>query len=508
MKCPIFAVAVFSMAAVPAGPAPAAQENGYEVTRSETVLPVPANKVGRKILSRETKVGSTAETDGNSQTFTMTLGGFMDKCPMVEAGSPVKFVVPGDFEYIIVADTVDTDVVPTERKHYMKTMKARIKVFVNDDLSVTDGEMEGTFTSDMDGVRTGPVSVRRPFRIEKGGGPNLDDLKEITRATGDLAAAGLMANASMTIIAVQRDWYKPNACSEVQLDPPSESRTVGPGETVEIHVTYRTKDSRQPIPKGEWTASAVGAGARLEATQGKVREDGTFVVKYTAGSNPREGDGARIEALSPAGAGQGLWKIRIGGDYEVRFESTISSRNPVESVRSSAQGSVRLTSSTKPWKRKPDGKQYLLYDGNGTVRFNTAAGPERVPCAPLISGSGSSSFQVMETWIQITPPEQAGGRGRADVQMTYWIAEGAGETEMTPNRVNYQCVPGDSDPYSYWQSSYLSGRQPNGDINFLTNWEYVGEGDVVARKVLSGNCGGTCSEERSVFTLRRVSGGK
>jgi hypothetical protein len=75
---------------------------------------------------------------------------------------------------------------------------------------------------------------------------------------------------------------------------------------------------------------------------------------------------------------------------------------------------------------------------------------------------------------------------------------------MTPTNVDFRCVPGFTLPFPYWWPSFLSGREPNGEVNFLGGWEYVGRDDVVARKVLTGNCSGLCDEERSVFTLRKI----
>jgi hypothetical protein len=102
-------------------PADPVNENGYEVTRSQTVLPVPRGKLGRKTIDRETRVGNTAETDGNSSSYSMTFGGFVNRCPIPEGGSPVNFVVPGDFEFTLVADSVDTDVVPRTAAMCAKT---------------------------------------------------------------------------------------------------------------------------------------------------------------------------------------------------------------------------------------------------------------------------------------------------------------------------------------------------------------------------------------------------
>ncbi len=501
-----FLVAVAALAAA-AAPAATTVEDGYEITRSQTVVPVPRGKLGRKTIDRETRTGNTQDTDGSSSNFTMTIGGFINKCPMPEGTAPVKFVLAGDFEFSLILDTVDTDVVPTERKHYAKRVNLRLKAVVNDDLSITEAEFNGDYTADIEGVRTGPVQIHRRFRIGEGGMPDMAALKDIA-VTSDLAAAALAWNASQVVLLVRPELYKPNACAELQFDPPSESRTVAPGETVEIRVNYRTRDDQQPIPNGKWRAEAV-QGGRVPGAVEQVRPDGGFIVKYTArsDSDPKEGDGMRAEAWSPAGLANEHWKIRVGGDYELHFESSIVSREPVQSVQSTARGSARLTASTKPWRRKPDGKMYRLYDGNGSLQFSSAPGPERKVCDPLISGSGTSQLQVLETWIQITPPsEQNGARvpGKADVQMTYWIPMGAGETETLQTNVNFRCVPGDVNPFPFWWTSYMSGREPDGNINFLTNWEYVGQDGVVARKVLTGTCGGMCNEERSVFTLRKV----
>ena len=68
-------------------------EGGYEVTRSQTVAPVPAGYIGRKTTDRETRIGSTPETDGNSATFVMTVGGFVRECPSAEG------TATGNFEY-------------------------------------------------------------------------------------------------------------------------------------------------------------------------------------------------------------------------------------------------------------------------------------------------------------------------------------------------------------------------------------------------------------------------
>jgi len=85
-------------------------QGGYEVTRSQTVTNAPARHVGRKTTDRETRVGNTPETDGNSQTLVMTVGGFVRECPTAEG------LVAGNFEYTVTSDAVNTDEGETRRR--------------------------------------------------------------------------------------------------------------------------------------------------------------------------------------------------------------------------------------------------------------------------------------------------------------------------------------------------------------------------------------------------------
>jgi hypothetical protein len=168
---------------------------------------------------------------------------------------------------------------------------------------------------------------------------------------------------------------------------------------------------------------------------------------------------------------------------------------------------VRLTGSDKPWRLRPDGRNYRLYDGTGNIQVTTQPGPERDECDPLISGSSTSVLKVVDSFIQITPPRVENGvqrPGKAEVIVAYTLSP-SGETETSMAMVNYACVPGDVSPLPFWWSSYMTGREENGgDINLLKDWEFVGREGIVARKILRSSCLGGCDEERSVFTLREV----
>ena len=389
---------------------------------------MPRGKVGNKSIYRETRTGTTEETDGNSSNYTMTLGGFMNRCAVLQGNPPVEFVVPGDFEYSIVADVVNADVVPTERKHYEKRVTARIAIFVNDDMTVTEGEIKGEFTSDIDGVRTGPVPIHRRFPISAHGTPDFDALMDVARVTGDVAVAALMWNASTTIIAVQLQWREPNACTELQFEPPSESRTVAPGETVEIHVKYRTRDGKQPIPRGGWDATAFGSSGRVAADRGRVAEDGTFVVKYIAGSNPKEGDGVRIEAHSAAGFAKDPWKIRVG--LKLAIEHRLLSRRDTPHAlagRPLYDGTVRFEINLDPFPTLPG-----EFRGETTVVRQFSVGH----ITPRCTGQGTQT----EKWRANATVDSASGTMKLGLAMfsdeltAFWVCDGQRSEVTSPAR--------------------------------------------------------------------------
>jgi hypothetical protein len=88
------------------------------------------------------------------------------------------------------------------------------------------------------------------------------------------------------------------------------------------------------------------------------------------------------------------------------------------------------------------------------------------------------------------------------------LAFSGGETMNVPFVREFNCVllPERATPYPFWMPAYLSSREADGQINFLnkSGWTYVGQGDVVAKKTLRGDCGGLCDEEVTVFTLRKA----
>jgi hypothetical protein len=300
------------------------QENGYEVTRSETLVRPPHGKLGRKTISRETRIGNTEDTDGNSFTSVMTLGGFVNKCPVPDESNAGKFVVPGvAFEYSLTADQVNTDEGETQRTHYAKRVEVTlIKAHLNDDATVKEIEVDALYTSDLDGVRTGPIRDRRTIRLGEGGMPDMDALKHAVAATGDLAIAALLWNASTAYYTAQSDesaWLRAiNACVEFAFDPPSDERALGSNQSEQVRVTLQTKEGKHPVARAKFEGGPLNGIGQLAPRQGDLNNDGQVTLTYTASANPKAGHGFEVGTRSPAGLADAKWRIAD----RVRFEGT------------------------------------------------------------------------------------------------------------------------------------------------------------------------------------------
>ncbi|MGH8198511.1 MAG: hypothetical protein ACRETI_10100 [Steroidobacteraceae bacterium] len=483
-------------------------ENGYEVTRRQTVQQAPHGWVGRKTTDRETRVGNVPdETWGNSTEFVMTIGGWARKCPTAEG------IVEGTFEYVITKDDVIVDGSGTRRTHYSHRLMATLKGQVGDDARLQYVEIEGEFTRQQDGTTTErrALPTSPPMRFTPGpvGEPDYEAMRRTVEVTGDLSIATAMLMAGIDYKNAELEWVKPNVCVEFSFDPPTDTRALGANQSADVRADIQTRGEQKALVSrwGRFAAGAINGIGSIAPRESESPTDSPHTIRYSASAQPKRGHGFEITALTRAGvAADSRWRIIENDEYELRLESTIISRDPLQAAQSSAHGSVRLTASTKPYKLKPDGKLYRLYDGTGDISFQTRS-LRTDPCDPLIQGSGKSPLKVVDTWIVISPPQvqdSAQVPGKADIVLAYSLSTGGGETETSTAYENYVCVPGRVHPNWFWWGSFMLGREAEGDINFLKNWEYVGQGDVVARKVLTGSCGGECDEEKSVFTLRKV----
>lgn len=296
------ALGLAALFAVQAAAQGVTQEGGYEVTRSQTVARAPHGMVGRKTTDRETRIGNTAETDGNSLTIVMTIGGFAKQCPTAEG------IVAGDFEYTLTSDAVDTDEGETQRTHFSHNLLVELKGQVGNDGVLEYIEMQGTFTRRRTGAQTERTPIP-PTRFRPGlqGAPDWEGMRQGVEVTGEIATATAMLMAGSTYAIAQLEWNKPNQCVEFSFDPPSDTRRLGPNESAEVQVTLLTKDGRTPVAEGSFRANGLEGVGSLAPRTGLTRAAGVPLT-FTAPGNARAGNGFDVATLSRAGTAAAIWK--------------------------------------------------------------------------------------------------------------------------------------------------------------------------------------------------------
>lgn len=382
-------------------------EGGYEVTRSQTVANAPAGYVGRKTTDRETRVGNTPETNGNSSMFVMTIGGFVRECPSAEG------LVAGDFEYSLTAEDVDTRAGDTRRTHNGVSLNVRLEGHVRDDGIVDYVTIDGDFNRQREGSPAEQQRIQRRFNVGAQGQPDLAAMQDAVTATADLSIASVMWMGSTLYTQAQTNWNKVNTCAEFAFEPPTRTRTVGPNEAADVRVTLRTKDDKAPIASGEFQANVLAGAGTLTPRSGRT-EPNAMSFTYTASASPKNAHGFDIAARSRAGLASAEWHILAAAPFEGTFTQTRTMNMSGASLPADARalGAERygIGVATK-------------YEITGRLRWEIEPGSTR----PSSFGESGSTFYV-PTSGEITVNVHADGRSAAGVctrdgEHTFRLAE-------------------------------------------------------------------------------------
>ncbi|HEX5787753.1 MAG TPA: hypothetical protein VFY03_06210 [Woeseiaceae bacterium] len=408
-------------------------EDGYEVTRSQTVTPAPHGSVGRKTVDTETRVGNTPETDGNSATYTMTLGGFVKICPSA-AG-----IATGTFEYAIVADIVDTDAVPVERTHYANRMTARLEGHVGDDakLGYVDGKAE--FVRERSGAPTERHTVPIRFTPRRDGRPDMPAMEAAVEATADISAAILIWQAGQVFLDAERQWMKVDECAEIAFEPASETVTLEANAAANVRVLLRTKDAKRPISDGKLDINAIGGIGTPAPRSGVTGADGAARVTYTASAEPHRGHGLDIGAVSRAGTATAKWTITEPG-LVLLIEHRLADRRDTVQARAG----------------------YAIFDG--TVSFEAAMQPD-----PHWPGRQVAVLEIVRTMNvgHVTPGCSGTASQQEEWELRGTVDTAAGQLNLTAfmapdpdNAQGYWVCKGMRDELNVYKSSKFSHAEP------------------------------------------------
>ena len=408
-------------------PLPAASVAGYEVTRTQTVQNAPGDSVGRKTTDIEVRVGNTPDTDGNTSRMVLTLGGFVKKCPDANG------IVTGNIEYRMTLDEVDTDKVPTERRHFEKGFSGELKGHVEPDGLVKNIDLNGTYRKNAD---TPPVRVEEHFTINAFGEPDRASMERAADLTDDLSTSIAMWFAGQNFPDAQKVWTTPNQCVELAFDPASNTRALLPGQSVEVRAHVRTLLDQSAVGLASIKADSLG-GAQVTPREGTAPENGVLTFKYTAPQERRPPRGFNVAAKSRAGFATGEW--RVTDALRLSFEHRIASRRDTGSARAGAtlfEGTATFDVQLEPFPTVPG-----LFRGETDFTRQFAVGH----ITPRCSGQAAQE----ESWRVNAQMNPASG----NVELRINVIDGNGEGY-------WDCTPGGRDDVFVDIGSELKYEEP------------------------------------------------
>lgn len=420
-------LAAILVLALSQGASQTTREAGYEIRRWQTVVNAPADQVGRKTIDYETREGITPETDGNSSKMVMQNGGFVKKCPNAQG------IVEGDFEYALTRDDVNTDEVPTVRRHFEKGIAARLKGQVGDDARLKHVDLDGQYRR---GDGSPPARVQVRFTVDAVGMPDFEAMRQAVLMTGDMSTAIAIWFSATTYKDAEKIWLKANQCVEVAFDPASNTRELAPGESFEVAASLKTFDDQAAVAKAKLDASALG-GATVTPRTGQTQEAAPVTFRYTAPPARQPPRGFDVTAISRAGVASGEWRALDG--LALRFEHRIGSRRDTASARMGMalfDGSVAFEMRLEPFPTIAG-----QFRGETTVTRPLIVGHVTPKCA----GRATQS----ETWrVSATLDARA---GMVELRVSPIIDEGEG---------HWVCSPGGRSELSVQVDSKLDYQDP------------------------------------------------
>jgi hypothetical protein len=281
--------------------------------RSHTVVNAPSGSVGRKTTDTETTIG----TDGNSTTMVLTIGGFARQCPRSDGK------VAGEFEYALTSDEVIVEDGVTRRTHYAHRIAVALEAHVLDDARLDTIDAHGQITHERDGAPRTTQAFDTTFRPGEGGQPDTATLRRLVETTADVASAGALWFAGPLLKEAELIWNRPG-CTELELDPPTETRALGPNQSADVRVQLKAKEDGGIVKNGgEFRANGIEGIGTVAPLSGSIPADGPWRITYTAAARPRKGNGFDIGVKSRAGVGEGHWKI-AEPELDLEFELTLT----------------------------------------------------------------------------------------------------------------------------------------------------------------------------------------
>ncbi len=522
---------------------PDTSRDDYEVVdpRPMRIQDAPAGWVGYTETDTMTRIGrEDRPTKGIREDYEMVIAPKVKQCPHLE-GSELKGMVDGTFAWSLMMFRATPG---PQSVLYRRKIQATLKGEVGDDAQLINRVVKYDATITIQHIGTelpyysNSARIQGEFTIDQQGIPEGFKVIEVSDFSGGEATAkDASLIASIALIAAwfsgpeyaraQTIWNNANTCVEIVFNPPTKTKKFEPNASTPVKTELRTKKDQALVP-----AKFKEAKERPREGNGRVspREDKSEINRpatftYQAPATKVQHSGFQVSAVSRAGvaaAKEGEWELAPSA-YALEFKSHIV-QEPVDVLSSwgltvSANGFDAQVEARVPLRRRDDGQ----WVGQGEMQYVTRTTTHPTLCEIRIQGTGTTTFHVNGGSISLDPepfavkliilPGQT--EEMAEVHCESTTARG---TEKIRELLATQGVQG-SNAYSSaksggWRAAFNLSRfssfiwTPGRQGYEIGGWTQVLNSDVVAKKTMRVDCGGsaglgaTLCREETTLTLK------
>lgn len=442
--------------------------------------------------------------------FGMRIRAVVPSCPTAEG------IVSGDAQLTVDLSSSVTESGQTTISRKVESVTAQTEGQVTDEARLKEIRVDVTLVSEMTSRGGGLVNHATAVRamvkavLDPGGGILQMSAPTCTVSQGTLGMSGVldgdclsMARKGVDIIAylakkaygeAEEKWNKPddqqngNECVKLHFTPPTKTEEVAPGQSTDVKAEIRTVKSAQPT-WGRLSEIEDYRGGHASPASVGTAPSTPAVFRFVAPSDlgdPNDPPGFYVnKGTSRAGRikSRNLWQM-AAPSLVLEFDSMIV--GTVQYGKSHARAVVPLRYTRERG-----------YVGQGPLYYETVPS-SMAPCIVIVEGKGTTTFDVSAGL-----PQRRNG-----AVVDYGLFIRPGDTDEIARVTPCKGPPPPPVLTSFWSGLFNITRF--GTFNWqlagfpMNGWTIVNQGDVLATKIMTTNCGKLC-KETTTMTLKRKS---
>jgi hypothetical protein len=442
--------------------------------------------------------------------FGMRIRAVVPSCPTAEG------IVSGDAQLTVDLSSSVTEGGQTTISRKVESVTAQTEGQVTDEARLKEIRVDVTLVSEMTSRGGGLVNHATAVRamvkavLDPGGGILQMSAPTCAVSQGTHGMSGVldgdclsMARKGVDIIAylakkaygeAEEKWNKPDdqqngsECVKLHFTPPTKTEEVAPGQSTDVRAEIRTVKSAQPT-WGRLSEIEDYRGGHASPASVGTAPSTPAVFRFVAPSDlgdPNDPPGFYVnKGTSRAGRikSRNLWQM-AAPSLVLEFDSMIV--GTVQYGKSHARAVVPLRYTRERG-----------YVGQGPLYYETVPS-SMAPCIVIVEGKGTTTFDVSAGL-----PQRRNG-----AVVDYGLFIRPGDTDEIARVTPCKGPPPPPVLTSFWSGLFNITRF--GTFNWqlagfpMNGWTIVNQGDVLATKIMTTNCGKLC-KETTTMTLKRKS---